>query len=61
MDHRVGIPSRMRSDRLELDRGCGRRGIGVRSVLAHPGYASMNLQSSGPTGVMKVGNPSGGP
>jgi NAD(P)-dependent dehydrogenase (short-subunit alcohol dehydrogenase family) len=45
---------------LELDRRVRAAGIGVRSVLAHPGYASTNLQSSGPTGLMKqlmkVGN-----
>jgi hypothetical protein len=28
-------------------------GIGVRSILAHPGYADTNLQSSGPTGLNK--------
>ena len=45
---------------LELDRRVRAAGIGVRSVLAHPGYSATNLQSSGPTGVgrqfMKVGN-----
>lgn len=45
---------------LELDRRVRAAGIGVRSVLTHPGYADTNLQSSGPTGLMKqlmrVGN-----
>jgi len=45
---------------LELDRRVRAAGIDVRSVLAHPGYASTSLQSSGPTGLikqlMKVGN-----
>jgi NAD(P)-dependent dehydrogenase (short-subunit alcohol dehydrogenase family) len=45
---------------LELDRRVRAAGIPVRSVLAHPGYASTNLQSTGPTGLMKqlmkVGN-----
>jgi NAD(P)-dependent dehydrogenase (short-subunit alcohol dehydrogenase family) len=45
---------------LELDRRVRAAGIGVRSVLAHPGYAATNLQSSGPTGLakqlMKVSN-----
>jgi NAD(P)-dependent dehydrogenase (short-subunit alcohol dehydrogenase family) len=45
---------------LELDRRVRAAGIGVRSVLAHPGYSDTNLQSSGPTGLgrqlMKVGN-----
>jgi NAD(P)-dependent dehydrogenase (short-subunit alcohol dehydrogenase family) len=38
---------------LELDRRVRAAGIGVRSVLAHPGYAATNLQSSGPTGLVK--------
>ncbi len=38
---------------LELDRRVRAAGIPVRSVLAHPGWASTNLQTSGPTGVMK--------
>ncbi|MFZ2058483.1 MAG: oxidoreductase [Acidimicrobiales bacterium] len=38
---------------LELDRRVRAAGIPVRSVLAHPGWADTNLQSSGPTGVMK--------
>jgi NAD(P)-dependent dehydrogenase (short-subunit alcohol dehydrogenase family) len=45
---------------LELDRRVRAAEIGVRSVLAHPGYSDTNLQSSGPTGLgrqlMKVGN-----
>ena len=45
---------------LELDRRVRAAGIGVRSVLAHPGYSATNLQSSGPTGLskqlMKVSN-----
>ena len=38
---------------LELDRRVRAAGIGVRSVLAHPGYSDTNLQSTGPTGLMK--------
>jgi NAD(P)-dependent dehydrogenase (short-subunit alcohol dehydrogenase family) len=45
---------------LELHRRLRSNGFGLRSVLAHPGYAATNLQSSGPTGIakllMKVGN-----
>jgi NAD(P)-dependent dehydrogenase (short-subunit alcohol dehydrogenase family) len=45
---------------LELDRRARAAGAPVRSILAHPGYAATNLQSSGPTGLgkelMKVGN-----
>ncbi|GAB3438365.1 oxidoreductase [Actinophytocola sediminis] len=45
---------------LELHRRLRAGGIGIKSVLAHPGYAATNLQSTGPTGVarlmMKVGN-----
>jgi NAD(P)-dependent dehydrogenase (short-subunit alcohol dehydrogenase family) len=45
---------------LELDRRVRAAGIGVRSVLAHPRYSDTNLQSSGPTGLirqlMKVSN-----
>ena len=29
-------------------------GSPVKSVLAHPGYSATNLQSTGPTGVMKA-------
>jgi NAD(P)-dependent dehydrogenase (short-subunit alcohol dehydrogenase family) len=45
---------------LELHRRLRSNGMGMRSVLAHPGYSATNLQSSGPTGIgkmlMKVGN-----
>ena len=45
---------------LELDRRVREAGIPVRSLLAHPGWASTNLQTSAPTGamkqLMKVGN-----
>ncbi|MGA2527823.1 MAG: oxidoreductase [Acidimicrobiales bacterium] len=45
---------------LELDRRLRASGIPVRSVLAHPGWSSTNLQTSGPTGMMRqlmrVGN-----
>ncbi|WP_344512191.1 hypothetical protein [Dactylosporangium maewongense] len=39
---------------LELDRRLRRAGSPVRSILAHPGYSATNLQTSGPTGVMKA-------
>ena len=39
---------------LELDRRLRAAGSPVKSVLAHPGYSDTNLQSTGPTGVMKV-------
>jgi hypothetical protein len=39
---------------LELDRRLRAAGSPVRSVLAHPGYSATNLQTSGPTGVMKA-------
>jgi NAD(P)-dependent dehydrogenase (short-subunit alcohol dehydrogenase family) len=38
---------------LELDRRLRAAGSPVKSVLAHPGYSATNLQSTGPTGVMK--------
>ena len=38
---------------LELDRRLRQAGEPIRSLLAHPGYAATNLQSSGPTGPMK--------
>ena len=38
---------------LELDRRLRAGGVPIRSVLAHPGYAATNLQSTGPTGVLK--------
>jgi NAD(P)-dependent dehydrogenase (short-subunit alcohol dehydrogenase family) len=45
---------------LELDRRLRASGSQIRSLLAHPGYAATNLQSTGPTGLMKslmkVGN-----
>ncbi|MDQ3406135.1 MAG: oxidoreductase [Actinomycetota bacterium] len=39
---------------LELHRRLRTNGFTVASVLAHPGYAATNLQSSGPTGVAKL-------
>ena len=39
---------------LELDRRLRAAGSPVKSVLAHPGYSATNLQSTGPTGVMKA-------
>jgi NAD(P)-dependent dehydrogenase (short-subunit alcohol dehydrogenase family) len=39
---------------LELDRRLRAAGLPVISVLAHPGYSATNLQSTGPTGVMKA-------
>ena len=39
---------------LELDRRMRAAGEAVRSVLAHPGYAATNLQTSGPTGAMRL-------
>ncbi|HVK20367.1 MAG TPA: oxidoreductase [Actinokineospora sp.] len=45
---------------LELHRRLRANGFAVASVLAHPGYAATNLQTSGPTGIsrlaMKVSN-----
>ncbi|GIG56303.1 short-chain dehydrogenase [Longispora fulva] len=45
---------------LELDRRLRAAGDAVLSVLAHPGYAATNLQSTGPTGwlrrAMRVSN-----
>jgi NAD(P)-dependent dehydrogenase (short-subunit alcohol dehydrogenase family) len=45
---------------LELHRRLRSAGIGMRSVLAHPGYTATNLQSAGPSGIsklaMKLGN-----
>ncbi|MBG0827897.1 SDR family oxidoreductase [Planomonospora sp. ID67723] len=38
---------------LELDRRLKAAGMPVRSLLAHPGYSDTNLQSTGPTGLMK--------
>ncbi|MDG6100528.1 SDR family NAD(P)-dependent oxidoreductase [Dactylosporangium aurantiacum] len=39
---------------LELDRRLRAAGSPVRSLLAHPGYSATNLQTSGPTGIMKA-------
>ncbi len=39
---------------LELDRRLRAAGAPVMSVLAHPGYAATNLQSSGPTGIARL-------
>jgi len=36
---------------LELDRRLRAAGLPIKSLLAHPGYASTNLQTSGPTGI----------
>ena len=45
---------------LELDRRLRAAGDPVQSILAHPGYAATNLQSTGPAGllnlVLKVSN-----
>ena len=45
---------------IELDRRLRVAGSPIKSVLAHPGYSATNLQSTGPTGLMKqilrVGN-----
>jgi NAD(P)-dependent dehydrogenase (short-subunit alcohol dehydrogenase family) len=40
---------------LELQRRLDAAGSPVRSLMAHPGYSSTNLQSSGPTGLLKLG------
>jgi NAD(P)-dependent dehydrogenase (short-subunit alcohol dehydrogenase family) len=37
---------------LELDRRLRAAGLPAASLLAHPGYASTNLQTSGPTGIL---------
>jgi NAD(P)-dependent dehydrogenase (short-subunit alcohol dehydrogenase family) len=39
---------------LELDRRLRAAGDARRSLLAHPGYSSTNLQLSGPTGVLRA-------
>ena len=39
---------------LELDRRLRAANAPVKSVLAHPGYSATNLQSSGPTGPLRV-------
>lgn len=45
---------------LELGRRLRAARLPVRSLLAHPGYAATNLQTSGPTGLlnlfMRIGN-----
>ena len=38
---------------LELDRRLRSGASTTRSLLAHPGYAATNLQSNGPTGLMR--------
>lgn len=38
---------------LELDRRLRAVGSPVRSLLAHPGYSATNLQTTGPTGLMR--------
>jgi NAD(P)-dependent dehydrogenase (short-subunit alcohol dehydrogenase family) len=38
---------------LELDRRLRAAGSPIRSLLAHPGYSATNLQTTGPTGLMK--------
>ncbi len=38
---------------VELDRRLRAAGSTILSLFAHPGYTDTNLQSSGPTGVMK--------
>jgi NAD(P)-dependent dehydrogenase (short-subunit alcohol dehydrogenase family) len=40
---------------LELDRRLRAEGSQVRSVLAHPGYAATNLQTTGPRGLLRLG------
>ena len=37
---------------LELDRRLRAAGLAAASLLAHPGYAATNLQTSGPTGIL---------
>jgi NAD(P)-dependent dehydrogenase (short-subunit alcohol dehydrogenase family) len=39
---------------LELDRRVRDAGLPLASLLAHPGYAATNLQTSGPTGLTAV-------
>ncbi|MFJ1865462.1 oxidoreductase [Streptomyces sp. NPDC088097] len=39
---------------LELDRRARAAAEPVRSLLAHPGYSATNLQSAGPTGLLKA-------
>lgn len=39
---------------LELDRRLRAGKVPVKSILAHPGYSATNLQSAGPTGLLKL-------
>jgi len=39
---------------LELDRRLRAGRVPVKSILAHPGYSATNLQSTGPTGLLKL-------
>lgn len=39
---------------LELDRRSRAAGLPVKSMLAHPGYAATNLQTNGPSGLLKL-------
>ncbi len=39
---------------LELDRRLRAVGSPVRSLLAHPGFSATNLQTSGPTGLLRT-------
>ena len=39
---------------LELDRRLRAAGMPVKSILAHPGYSATNLQTTGPTGLLKL-------
>jgi NAD(P)-dependent dehydrogenase (short-subunit alcohol dehydrogenase family) len=39
---------------LELDRRLRAGTVPVKSILAHPGYSATNLQSTGPTGVLRL-------
>ncbi|MFJ8013767.1 oxidoreductase [Streptomyces sp. NPDC096339] len=39
---------------LELDRRLRANDLPVLSLLAHPGYSATNLQSAGPTGLLKA-------
>jgi NAD(P)-dependent dehydrogenase (short-subunit alcohol dehydrogenase family) len=39
---------------LELDRRLRATEVPVMSILAHPGYSATNLQSTGPTGLLKL-------
>lgn len=39
---------------LELGRRLQRSGSSVMAITAHPGYSATNLQTSGPTGVLRI-------